>query len=97
MTDNSLQHIDVGSLVRTHQLHEGRNEEFDCFVLDEEKLCSHLEDPIGDGGKIVDFHTCDVFPDDWFDLVVVLRAENGVVYDRLEKRFFFLVCVPFVL
>lgn len=38
------------------------------------------------GGKIVDFHTCEVFPERWFDLVIVLRADNSVLYGRLEQR-----------
>jgi len=35
---------------------------------------------------VVDFHTCDVFPERWFDLVLVLRSDNTVLYDRLAKR-----------
>jgi adenylate kinase len=38
------------------------------------------------GGNVVDFHTCDVFPERWFDLVLVLRSDNTVLYDRLAKR-----------
>jgi broad-specificity NMP kinase len=29
---------------------------------------------------------CDFFPERWFDLVVVLRCFNEVLYPRLEKR-----------
>lgn len=39
------------------------------------------------GGKIVDFHTCEIFPERWFDLVIVLRTDNGVLYPRLESRY----------
>lgn len=35
---------------------------------------------------MVDFHSCELFPERWFGLVVVLRADNSVLYPRLEKR-----------
>ena len=39
------------------------------------------------GGNIVDFHSCDFFPERWFDLVIVLQTDNTILYDRLEKRY----------
>mgnify|MGYP001039043153 CR=1 FL=1 len=48
-----------------------------------------LEDVVKNGYCVVDFHSCDFFPERWFDLVVCLRADNGVLYDRLERR-----CAP---
>jgi adenylate kinase len=38
------------------------------------------------GGNIVDYHSCDFFPERWFDLVIVLQTDNTILYDRLEKR-----------
>jgi hypothetical protein len=38
------------------------------------------------GGVIVDFHGADLFPERWFDLVVVLRTDNSVLYPRLQSR-----------
>jgi adenylate kinase len=35
---------------------------------------------------VADFHMCDVFPEHWFDLVLVLRCRTEVLYDRLTKR-----------
>ena len=67
-------------------MHSGRDEEFDCFVLDEDKVCDEMEDLMDEGGKVVDFHTCDFFPERWFDLVVVLRVDNTSLFDRLQKR-----------
>lgn len=40
----------------------------------------------GKGGVILDWHTCDLFPERWIDLVVVLRCEHGVLWERLEAR-----------
>ncbi|KAK9760458.1 factor activating pos9 [Basidiobolus ranarum] len=81
-----LEHINVGQLVKEKSLHDGRDETFDSYILNDDKLCDELEDRMGQGGYIVDFHSCDVFPERWFDLVVVLRADNSVLYDRLVKR-----------
>ena len=38
------------------------------------------------GGYIIDSHMCEIFPESWIDLVVVLRCEISVLYDRLMKR-----------
>eukprot|EP00588_Corethron_pennatum_P022832 CAMPEP_0194313238 /NCGR_PEP_ID=MMETSP0171-20130528/10133_1 /TAXON_ID=218684 /ORGANISM="Corethron pennatum, Strain L29A3" /LENGTH=103 /DNA_ID=CAMNT_0039068103 /DNA_START=355 /DNA_END=663 /DNA_ORIENTATION=+ len=46
-----------------------------------------MEPMVGsEGGFIVDFHSCDFFPERWFDLVLVLRARTDVLYDRLVIR-----------
>lgn len=39
-----------------------------------------------DGGKIVDYHGAEFFPERWFDIVFVLRADNTILYDRLSAR-----------
>ena len=41
---------------------------------------------MADGGKVVDFHSCEFFPERWFDLVLVLQADTDVLYDRLVAR-----------
>jgi adenylate kinase len=56
-------HVNIGDLVKTKDLHAGKDDEFDCFVLDEDKICDELEDQMSLGGNIVDFHTCDFFPE----------------------------------
>ncbi|KAK0551024.1 factor activating pos9 [Tilletia horrida] len=38
------------------------------------------------GGLILDWHTCDLWPERWVDLVVVFRTDHTVLWDRLEKR-----------
>ena len=35
---------------------------------------------------MIDWHACDLFPQSWIDLVVVLRANSTVLYDRLKAR-----------
>jgi broad-specificity NMP kinase len=39
-----------------------------------------------EGGCIIDWHACDVFPERWVDLVIVLRCDSTVLYDRLTAR-----------
>ena len=39
-----------------------------------------------DGGVILEFHSCDFFPERWFDLVVLLRCNNTQLFDRLKER-----------
>ena len=34
----------------------------------------------------MDDHSCDLFPERWFDLVVVLTCDNSGLYTRLESR-----------
>lgn len=41
---------------------------------------------MGEGGKIVDYHGADFFPERWFDIVFVLRTNNTILYDRLVAR-----------
>ena len=50
-------------------------------VLDE------LEDQMCEGGNLLEYHSCELFPERWIDAVFVLRTDNGILYDRLEKRY----------
>ena len=38
------------------------------------------------GGNVVDYHSCEFFPERWFDIVFVLRTENGALHSRLTER-----------
>lgn len=81
-----LKSINVGELVKSQELHSGWDDDFNCFVIDEDKVCDALEDETAAGGCLVDYHGCDFFPERWFDLVVVLQTDNTLLYERLEKR-----------
>lgn len=42
----------------------------------------------GGGGWLIDWHACDLFPQRWVDLVVVLRCgSTEVMWDRLKERY----------
>ncbi|KAH7915379.1 P-loop containing nucleoside triphosphate hydrolase protein [Hygrophoropsis aurantiaca] len=81
-----LKHINVGELVKDRGLHEGFDEEWQSYTVDEDKLLDELEPLASAGGIILDWHTCEIFPERWADLVVVLRCNHTQLWDRLEKR-----------
>ncbi|KAI0778067.1 P-loop containing nucleoside triphosphate hydrolase protein [Trametes elegans] len=81
-----LKHINVGDLVKEKALHETYDDEWQTYTVDEDKLLDELEPLASEGGIILDWHTCDLFPERWADLVVVLRCNHTKLWDRLEKR-----------
>ncbi len=38
------------------------------------------------GNLIADYHACDLFPERWFDLILVLRCQTHTLYDRYVGR-----------
>ena len=90
--ESGLRYLNVGDLVKERHLHDGKDTEFDAYLMDEDKVCDEMEPQMTEGGLVVDFHGCDFFPERWFDLVVVLRANTEVLYGRLEKRYVLLLC-----
>ncbi|KAI6132682.1 P-loop containing nucleoside triphosphate hydrolase protein [Pisolithus thermaeus] len=81
-----LKHVNVGEMVKDQGLHEGFDEEWQSYTVDDDKLLDELE-PLADrGGLILDWHTCDIFPERWIDLVIVLRCNHTLLWERLEKR-----------
>lgn len=58
------------------------------------QVIDELEPLAAEGGLILDWHTCDPFPERWIDLVVVLQCDHTQLWDRLEKRFVVVIAVP---
>lgn len=54
--------------------------------LDGSQLLDTIEAEINEGGCLIDWHACDLFPEAWIDLVVVLRSDSTILYDRLTAR-----------
>jgi len=57
---------------------------------DTEGCAQAREIPVNDetrGGLILDWHTCDAWPERWIDLVIVLRCDHQLLWKRLEKRY----------
>jgi len=86
-----LKHVSVGELIEEHKCYDGRDESLHTNILDEDKLLDALEPIVDEAadegvGLVMDFHMCEVFPERWFDLVLVLRARTEVLFDRLTAR-----------
>jgi adenylate kinase len=54
--------------------------------METEQLLDAIEPLAQEGGCIIDWHACDLFPKSWIDLVVVLRTDTTSLYDRLAER-----------
>ncbi|XP_051786122.1 adenylate kinase isoenzyme 6 isoform X2 [Erpetoichthys calabaricus] len=81
-----LTFINIGDLAKEGEFYEGFDEEYQCAILDEDRVIDELEDKMIDGGMIIDYHSSDFFPERWFHIVFVLRTDNSLLYDRLESR-----------
>lgn len=81
-----LTHINVSQYAKDHQLIESYDEERDSSIIDEDRLLDELEPRSQEGGLVIDWHCCEIFPERWIDLVVVIRCDNSVLYKRLEDR-----------
>lgn len=57
-------------------------------------MIDELEPLAAAGGLVLDWHTCDAYPERWIDLVVVLQCDHTELWDRLEKRYILLEPVP---
>lgn len=83
--------MNVGELIKEHKCYDGFDTELDTNVLDEDKLLDAMEtilDKAAEDGEgiVADFHVCEIFPERWFDLVLVLRTRTDVLFDRLTAR-----------
>ncbi|CEL99981.1 unnamed protein product [Vitrella brassicaformis CCMP3155] len=83
---SGLHHVELARLIREEHLYTEWDDEMNCSIFDEDLVVSKLSDFLPEGGHVMDFHSCDFLPVDWFDLVVVLRTETSVLYGRLERR-----------
>lgn len=83
-----LNYVNVGDVAKENNLYDGYDQEYQCHVLDEDAVIDELEDQMEQGGNVVDYHGCEFFPERWFDIIFVLRTDNTILYERLEKRLY---------
>lgn len=81
-----LKHLSINQVVKEKGCHDGYDDELKTWIVDDDKLLDEIEEDVMKGGYIIDWHVCDVFPKSWIDLVVVLRANSTILYDRLKGR-----------
>jgi adenylate kinase len=89
--ESCAKHVNVGEIAQLHKCYDGRDEALDTNILDEDKLLDILETVFQEAKDenvscVADFHVCEIFPERWFDLVLVLRTKTEVLFDRLEER-----------
>lgn len=86
-----LKHVSINDIAKKDNLYESYDNELQTQVVDEDRLLDAVEalisDGDGEGGWVIDWHACDLFPERWVDLVVVLRCEDTKVFwSRMEER-----------
>jgi adenylate kinase len=83
-----LHHLNINSIVKEHNIGEASTDPEDpnVKIVDEDRLLDVIENDLEDGGQIIDWHACDLFPPRQIDLVAVLRCDNKVLYDRLKAK-----------
>lgn len=79
-------YYNISDFAKEHDCHDGYDEARKSYIVDEDKLLDELEPLLREGAAIVDWHVNDVFPERLIDLVVVLRCDNTILYDRLKSR-----------
>ncbi|KAJ5610079.1 Adenylate kinase isoenzyme [Penicillium lagena] len=85
--DLGLKHLSINQVAKERDCYETYDDERKSWVVDEDKLLDAIEDEVLQGGYLIDWHACDLFPKSWIDLVVVLRCPStSVLYDRLSSR-----------
>lgn len=55
-------YINIGDLVKEHNCHTGKDEKFDSYIVDDEKLLDVVDPLVSNGGCIVDYHDPGLFP-----------------------------------
>ena len=85
-----MHHVNIGNIIKEKKCHLEYDAALDTHVLDEDNLLDTLEIDFDTqhiaGGIVADYHACELFPERWFDLILVLRANTEVLYDRLTER-----------
>jgi len=81
-----LKHLSINRIAKERGCHDGYDEEMKSWIVDEDKLLDAIEEEVKQGGYIIDWHACDLFPESWIDLIVVLRVNSTMLYDRLKAR-----------
>ncbi|GKZ27997.1 factor activating pos9, partial [Aspergillus brasiliensis] len=84
--ETGLRHLSINQVAKERDCYETYDHELQTWVVDEDKLLDAIEDQVLQGGYLIDWHACDLFPKSWIDLVVVLRCPStNVHYDRLAS------------
>ncbi|KAK9460272.1 AAA domain-containing protein [Lipomyces oligophaga] len=78
--------VSINKFIQDHDLESSFDKARNSVVADEDKLLDLIQPELEAGGKIIDWHVCDIFQPELIDLVIVLRADTTHLYDRLKAR-----------
>ncbi|KAI4226143.1 MAG: hypothetical protein L6R36_003385 [Xanthoria steineri] len=81
-----LKHLAINRVAKERGCHAGWDDALNSWVVDEDKILDAIENEVEQGGYLIDWHACDLFPESWIDLVIVLRSNSTTLYDRLKAR-----------
>ncbi|KAF2861976.1 P-loop containing nucleoside triphosphate hydrolase protein, partial [Piedraia hortae CBS 480.64] len=83
-----MHHLDINEVVKKHNIGEKSDDPEDpnLKIVDDDRLMDCIENDLEEGGQIIDWHACDLFPPSQVDLVCVVRCDNKILYDRLKAR-----------
>lgn len=81
-----FEHICVSEFAKKNGCIDGYDEVLESLIVDEDKLLKKILKILKKGGIILDWHCCEIFPEDLIDLVIVLRTDNSILHDRLLER-----------
>ncbi|RDW70243.1 adenylate kinase isoenzyme 6 [Coleophoma crateriformis] len=84
--NTGLNHLSINQISKEQDIRETYDEELKTWIVDEDKVVDTVMDKLEVGGCLVDWHACDMFPERLIDLVVVLRVDSTLLYDRLKAR-----------
>ncbi|KAK7205037.1 AAA domain-containing protein [Myxozyma melibiosi] len=79
-------YLSINQFITDNKLQDGRDEERNSVIANEDKLVELIRPDLKKGGRIIDWHVCDIFPESLIDLVVVMRTDTTRLYDRLKER-----------
>ncbi|KAI9700418.1 MAG: factor activating pos9 [Candelina mexicana] len=77
--------LSINQIVKDRGCQDEWDDELQSWIVNDDKA-NTIEDEAERGGCIIDWHVCDLFPRSWIDLVVVLRTNSTLLYDRLVAR-----------
>ena len=77
-------HYETSELVKSHNLYTSYDPDMQTHIVDDDLLIDHFDSIIAPGACIVDGHDPGVFPERYFQLVIVLRCRTETLYDRLQ-------------
>jgi adenylate kinase len=84
--EKKYSYLNLGDLIKNKKLYDQWNKEYDVPEFDEDKVLDELEPMLKEGGYVVDFHSAYFIPDEYVGVVVLVRCDNTILYDRLKSR-----------